>query len=95
MASGVSSLASSDSSVSSWGGGGGANGGEGGEGGEGGGEGGERATTKVALPVPPPSRPKLWSVHSGAVLSAPFHPSSYQSYMLSVQVPGGTACVAE
>ena len=25
----------------------------------------------------------------------PFHPSPYESYMLSVHVPGGTACVAE
>ena len=72
--------------------GGGGEGGEGGVGGEGGGGG---TTTKVALPVLPPSRLKLWSVHAGADHSLPFHPSPYESYMLSVQLPGGTAWVAE
>ena len=38
---------------------------------------------------------KLWSVHSGAIHSAPFHPSPYESYKVRLQLPGGTACVDE
>jgi len=74
-------------------GGGGAGASPGGNGGSGG---DESATTKVALPAEAlVLRLKLWSVQSGADHSAPSHPSPYESYMLSVQVPGGTACVAE
>ena len=61
-----------------------------------GGAGCDEATTNVALLMERlPEMLKLWSDQPGAVHSAPSHPSPYESYMVSVQVPSGTACVAE
>ena len=78
------------------GGEGGSEGGKGGSNGEGGKGGGAGPAQKLSLPMDRPlAMLKLWSVQSGADHTLPFHPSPYESYMLSVQVPGGTACVAE
>ena len=67
-------------------------GGDGDGGGGVGGEGGVMSKVKVSKDRPVP---RLTSAALQPDHAAPFHPSPYESYMLSVQVPGGTACVAE
>ena len=51
--------------------------------------------TKLTVSSNPLVRVKLWSVQLGAVQVAPCQPSPKESIKTRVQLPGGTACVAE
>ena len=47
------------------------------------------------MSLDPLARVKFWSVQPGAVQVAPCQPSPKESIKTRVQLPGGTACVAE